>query len=130
MMQNDPKAMLDDIAGSFGYIPHEVFGQNPYKGKPADIFALGTLLYIMFNAELPFCESYYHSIMNGQVSSHPSMNSIKTGSQKANIFITDMLCHDSRKRIKIDKVVKRLSGTKSLKKLFFSCWPKRCSLIN
>ena len=51
------KATCSDLIGTDGYIAPEIYLQNSYDWKAADIFALGVMLFILVNQALPFSDT-------------------------------------------------------------------------
>ena len=50
----NPDAFLEDTAGTPVFYSPEQCSGKPYKGKPADCWAFGILLYVMIYGKLPF----------------------------------------------------------------------------
>ncbi len=54
----DPnKPFLDKFQGTIQYSPPEVLRGEKYRGKPADVWSLGILLYTILCGETPFLTS-------------------------------------------------------------------------
>ncbi|CAD7082755.1 unnamed protein product [Hermetia illucens] len=51
---SDKNLVLYDACGSPNFISPEIVAGKPYKGKPADMWALGIILYMMLYGRFPF----------------------------------------------------------------------------
>mmetsp|Transcript_23627 Transcript_23627/g.51569 ORF Transcript_23627/g.51569 Transcript_23627/m.51569 type:complete len:585 (-) Transcript_23627:329-2083(-) len=54
-IENDEK--LEDSSGTLDFMAPEQLGKDPYKGKPADVWSLGCILYMLLCGKLPFGDS-------------------------------------------------------------------------
>ena len=48
---------LEDSSGTLDFMAPEQLGKDPYKGKPADVWSLGCILYMLLCGKLPFGDS-------------------------------------------------------------------------
>ncbi|KAJ3594779.1 hypothetical protein NHX12_004086 [Muraenolepis orangiensis] len=69
---------LDTPCGSPAYAAPELFAQKPYEGQPADLWALGVLLYFMVSGALPFAganlQKLRRSILRGGFATPPHVS--------------------------------------------------------
>ena len=49
-----PKQKLDFICGTPNYMSHELLAKKSYLGHPADIWALGVILFLPLSQQFPF----------------------------------------------------------------------------
>ena len=54
-MSQDEK--LEDSSGTLDFMAPEQLGKDSYKGKPADVWSLGCILYMLLCGKLPFGDS-------------------------------------------------------------------------
>jgi len=100
--------LCDLWCGSQDYVCPEIIRKEPYVGYAADVWSLGTILYIMLYGELPFgFEMRVRSVTDGK--EHPSVqfaddrnpNVISTNAKD---LISQMLHVDPTKRINMQGV--------------------------
>jgi serine/threonine protein kinase len=107
----NPGELSKSFCGSHDYVSPEVLKRQPYCGFKADVWSLGTVLYIMLYAELPFgFQSRAEAIANGK--EHPSVefadhrNTTHQVTECAKDLMARMLEADPQKRISLDEVAK------------------------
>ena len=68
---HDHSGYLHDVLGTPGYMPPELYLQNPtYNGELVDVFSAGVILFVMLTASIPFYNAvlddyyYYHFCVN------------------------------------------------------------------
>lgn len=92
-------------AGTPGYLAPETLIQNPNYGKPADIWALGVITYILLVGYPPFYadddddSALFRSIRKGTWAFDPE--DVEDVSQEAQDFVAYCLTMDPRKRPKV-----------------------------
>lgn len=57
-VQHDKK--LNIFCGTPAYMAPEIVNKQEYHGKPADIWALGVLLYVLLYGKFPFNGNFKH----------------------------------------------------------------------
>jgi len=104
-----PGMLSRSYCGSHDYVSPEVLRRQPYCPFKADVWSLGTVLYIMLYAELPFgFQSRAEAIANGQP--HPVVefadhrNPYHTVSPEAKSLIQMCLEGDAEKRATLEEV--------------------------
>ncbi|PRP78283.1 NUAK family SNF1-like kinase 1-like [Planoprotostelium fungivorum] len=105
----NPGMLSRSYCGSHDYVSPEVLRRTPYCPFKADVWSLGTVLYIMLYAELPFgFQSRAEAISNGQP--HPTVefadhrNPYHTVSVEAKQLISMCLQGDADKRASLEEV--------------------------
>eukprot|EP01117_Protostelium_nocturnum_P020053 TRINITY_DN8861_c1_g1_i1.p1 TRINITY_DN8861_c1_g1~~TRINITY_DN8861_c1_g1_i1.p1 ORF type:complete len:319 (-),score=120.65 TRINITY_DN8861_c1_g1_i1:169-1125(-) len=102
--------LCDLWCGSQDYVCPEIIKKEPYNGYSADVWSLGTILYIMLYGELPFgFDMRVKAISEGK--EHPSIQfaderNPNTVSDAAKELISQMLHVDPAKRITMEGVAK------------------------
>jgi len=113
----DDMVCNDDI-GNIDFSPPETLLGKMYSGKKADIWALGTLLHILFFADLAFDTNERMQFMQRNRVDHPCLNHPKTISPSAKDLLEKLLAVDPAKRIDIEQVMQHrwMKGKKKLSK--------------
>ncbi|PRP88920.1 hypothetical protein PROFUN_00388 [Planoprotostelium fungivorum] len=119
----DSGKLCDLWCGSQDYVCPEIIKKTPYNGFAADVWSLGTILYIMLYGELPFgFDMRVKCVSDGE--EHPDIHfaderNPNTVSESAKHLISSMLTVDPMKRISMEEVAKhRWTRTKSPLDLF------------
>jgi len=114
--------------GSIGYVCPEIIMRVPYSGYKADVWSLGTILYALLFAELPFLFSErVEAVLNGDP--HPPIvfpANLKSVSEEATDLVLKMLQTDPQSRISMKDVANHpwLKSLKSSKLLQMAKEPK------
>jgi len=100
--------LCDLWCGSQDYVCPEIIGKTPYNGFSADVWSLGTILYIMLYGELPFgFDIRVQAVSDGR--EHPPIHfaddrNPNVVSDIAKDLISKMLHVDPNKRIDMQGV--------------------------
>eukprot|EP00657_Telonema_sp_P-1_P003043 TRINITY_DN1714_c0_g1_i1.p1 TRINITY_DN1714_c0_g1~~TRINITY_DN1714_c0_g1_i1.p1 ORF type:complete len:164 (+),score=18.16 TRINITY_DN1714_c0_g1_i1:179-670(+) len=96
--------LLQTHCGSEKYAAPEVMGSSrPYVGRPADVWSVGVILYMMLSAEFPFEEaSVYSDKYNSLLFGHFEFPEFV--SKNAQDLLLKMFAVNSRRRITISNV--------------------------
>lgn len=102
--------LCDLWCGSQDYVCPEIIKKEPYNGFAADVWSLGTILYIMIYGELPFgFDMRVKSVSDGE--GHPNIQfaddrCANVITESAKDLIQQMLTVDPMKRITMEGVTK------------------------
>jgi len=102
--------LCDLWCGSQDYVCPEIIKKEPYNGFMADVWSLGTILYIMLYGELPFgFDMRVKCVSEGK--EHPDIQfaderNPNTVSENAKDLIASMLCVNPTKRISMEAASK------------------------
>ena len=95
---------LKVFCGTPSYMAPEIVNKIPYKGKPADIWALGVILYKMLTGFFPFKAST-ESELYAQIS-RVRYNALRIDSKLAADLLRGILVTDPCKRLKASEILK------------------------
>ncbi|CAL8073175.1 unnamed protein product [Calicophoron daubneyi] len=102
--KNSVNTMLNTFCGSFAYAAPEVLANKEYSGSAADLWSLGVILYTLLCGCLPFDptkpEELSQRIGKGVFTVPDSL------SKSSRHLLSQLMCVDPRKRIKIDELRK------------------------
>jgi serine/threonine protein kinase len=102
MMDYNLSDEISVMAGSHFFMAPEVVGQERYKGKPSDIWAMGVTLYYMLCRKLPFGGNSIPSLYNSIMKSEPSYDVFFTTEQSN--LLRRMMCKDPDNRITLKEI--------------------------
>jgi len=115
--------LCDLWCGSQDYVCPEIIKKTPYNGYAADVWSLGTILYIMVYGELPFgFDMRVKCVSDGE--EHPDIHfaddrNPNVISDNCKDLISSMLAVDPAKRISMEEVAKhRWTRTKTAMEIF------------
>jgi len=106
----NPGMLSRSYCGSHDYVSPEVLKRQPYCPFKADVWSLGTVMYIMLYAELPFgFQSRAEAIANGQTHPHVEFadhrNPYHQVTSEAKSLMQMCLNPDAEKRATLDDVI-------------------------
>jgi len=101
--------MCNAWCGSPDYVCPEILIQQPYAGCLADVWGLGTILYVLLFGQMPFnFKERYHALQKGQP--HPPLEYVPDKdlphrvSETAKDLLSKMLAIDPRQRITMEEI--------------------------
>jgi len=95
---------LKVFCGTPSYMAPEIVNKIPYKGKPADIWALGVILYKMLTGLFPFKAST-ESQLYGKISK-VKYNTLRVDSKLGADLLQGIFVDDPSKRLKASEILK------------------------
>jgi serine/threonine protein kinase len=101
-------ALTTEFVGSIDFGAPEILAQIPYNARKADVFSLGTVLYILLYGIMPFESEERHKFLQGHIIEHPKLEFPRHPriSQDAKDLLEGMITMEPDERMDLNEVIK------------------------